>query len=322
MMKRENAKKIIRDVKMSRLVSFSLKHETDQLRSRVTSRTHDVNELRRAFDVLQQALAKKENEAAILENTLKSEVEKFELLLSSKNVVESDIAAVVKDTQMIEENNRLVEEDLSSMNGQIQRQNKALSDLKERQIEMEARVKEAKNTCYEKEESIKNAESVLKQKDLQVDEANTHIGILDNEVNLIAREEEKLKYDIQACSEQIKEANEYVAEMTRRKHVLLKEKATVEENCADLDNEINKHRMELNNSQGSRIALENELKHLQSVYQKMKSENGKLLDELYEFTRVDDKVRKMLNRDDRARDVKENAEKEMKLAAALIKEPY
>lgn len=54
----------------------------------------------------------------------------------------------------------------------------------------------------------------------------------------------------------------------------------------------------------------------------MKSENQKLLDELYEFTRVDEKVRKMISREERARDIKESAEKEMKLAAALIKEPY
>merc|ERR1712151_1016700 len=66
-------------------ILYNLKHEIDHIRGRVNSRTNDVTELRRAFDVLQQALAKKENEAAILENTLKSEVEKFELLLSSKN---------------------------------------------------------------------------------------------------------------------------------------------------------------------------------------------------------------------------------------------
>jgi len=139
---------------------------------------------------------------------------------------------------------------------------------------------------------------------------------------LIAKEEEKLKSEIQGTSEQIKEANDYVAEMQRRKNLLLKEKTTVEENCLELENEINKNRMELNNCQGQRIALENELKHLSSVYQKMKSENAKLLDELYEFTRVDEKVRKMISREDRAREIKESAEKEMKVAAALIKEPY
>jgi len=139
---------------------------------------------------------------------------------------------------------------------------------------------------------------------------------------LIAKEEEKLKSEIQGTSEQINEANDYVAEMQRRKNLLLKEKTTVEENCLELENEINKNRMELNNCQGSRIALENELKHLSSVYQKMKSENSKLLDELYEFTRVDEKVRKMISREDRAREIKESAEKEMKVAAALIKEPY
>lgn len=258
----------------------------------------------------------------VLEGTLKNEVEKFEILLSSKNLVETDIAAVVKDTQMIEENNRLVEEDINSMNGQIKRQNKVLSDLKERQLEMEGKIKDAKNACYDREEAIKNAEGVLRHKDIQVDEANTHIGTLDNEVNLIAREEEKLRFDIQATTDHIKEATDYVAEMQRRKHVLLKEKQSVEENCTDVENEINKHRMELNNTQGTRIALENELKHLYSVYHKMKSENGKLLDELYEFTRIDDKCKKMLSREDRAREIKENAEKEMKLAAALIKEPY
>jgi len=139
---------------------------------------------------------------------------------------------------------------------------------------------------------------------------------------LIAKEEEKLKSEIQGTTEQIKEANDYVAEMQRRKNLLLKEKTTVEENCLELENEINKNRMELNNCQGQRIALENELKHLSSVYQKMKSENAKLLDELYEFTRVDEKVRKMISREDRAREIKESAEKEMKVAAALIKEPY
>merc|ERR1711918_90531 len=102
--------------------------------------------------------------------------------------------------------------------------------------------------------------------------------------------------------------------MNRRKQVLLKEKQMVEETNGDLENEINKHRMELNNTQGTRIALENELKHLYSVYHKMKSENGKLLDELYEFTRIDEKCKKMLSREDKARDVKDNAEKEMKLA--------
>lgn len=303
-------------------ILYNLKHEIDQIRGRVNSRTSDVTELRRAFDVLQQALAKKENEAAILENTLKSEVEKFELLLSSKNQVESDIQAVIKDTQMIEENNRLIEEDLNQLNGQIKRQTKAHGDLRERLGEVEQKIKECKNTCYDREEAIKNAESALRNKDLQIDEANTHISTLDNEVNLIAKEEEKLKSEIQGTSEQIKEANDYVAEMQRRKNLLLKEKTTVEENCLELENEINKNRMELNNCQGSRIALENELKHLSSVYQKMKSENSKLLDELYEFTRVDEKVRKMISREDRAREIKESAEKEMKVAAALIKEPY
>lgn len=239
-------------------ILYNLKHETDTIRSRVNSRTNDVTELRRAFDILQQALAKKENESAVLENTLKSEVEKFEILLSSKNLVESDIGAVIKDTQIIEENNRLVEEDLNQMNGQIKRQNKALADLKERLVDMDGKIKESKNSCYDKEEMIKNAEGVLRNKELQIDEANTHIGSLDNEVNLIAKEEEKLKYEIQSTTEQIKEANDYVAEMNRRKNHLLKEKATVDENCAELENEINKNRMELNNHQGSRIALENE----------------------------------------------------------------
>jgi len=41
---------------------------------------------------------------------------------------------------------------------------------------------------------------------------------------LIAKEEEKLKSEIQGTSEQIKEANDYVAEMQRRKNLLLKEK--------------------------------------------------------------------------------------------------
>lgn len=303
-------------------ILYHLKHETDTVRSRVNGRNHDVSELRRAFDVLQHALAKKENELGILDNTLRSEVEKFELLLSSKNIVEGDINTVVKETQMIEEANRLAEDELNQMSGQIKRQNKRMADLHESQVEMEARIKESKNKCYEGEENIKNAESVLRHKDLQVDEANAHIGTLDNEVNLIAKEEEKLKYDIQGTTEQIKESNDFVSEMGRRKHILLKEKSSVEENCAELENEINKYRMELNNCQGTRIALENELKHLQSVFQKMKSENGKLLDELYEFTRVDEKVRKMLSREDRARDIKENAEKEMKVAAALIKEAY
>lgn len=223
---------------------------------------------------------------------------------------------------MIEENNRLIEEDLNQLNGQIKRQTKAHGDLRERLGEVELKIKECKNTCYDREEAIKNSESALRNKDLQIDEANTHIQTLDNEVNLIAKEEEKLKSEIQGTSEQIKEANDYVAEMQRRKNLLLKEKTTVEENCLELENEINKNRMELNNCQGQRIALENELKHLSSVYQKMKSENAKLLDELYEFTRVDEKVRKMISREERAREIKESAEKEMKVAAALIKEPY
>lgn len=104
--------------------------------------------------------------------------------------------------------------------------------------------------------------------------------------------------------------------------MLLKEKQSVEENLGDLENETNKFKMELNKCQGDKIAQENELKHMQSVYLKMKSENGKLLDELHEFTKVDEKVRKMLSREERARDIKENAEKEMKVAAHLIKEPY
>ena len=267
-------------------------------------------------------MSKKENESVIIEQTLKNEVDKFESLLGTKNLVESDVQAIIKDTQMIEEKQRLVDEDLNSMNGQIKKQKKQSNDLKERLTETDLRMKEARNNCYDREEEIKNAENLLKVKDNQLDESNHTINNLDNEVNIIAKEEERLKDHICQVNEQIKEAGDYLAEMMRKKNMLLKEKQSVEENLGDLENETNKFKMELNKCQGDKIAQENELKHMQSVYLKMKSENGKLLDELHEFTKVDEKVRKMLSREERARDIKENAEKEMKVAAHLIKEPY
>ena len=54
----------------------------------------------------------------------------------------------------------------------------------------------------------------------------------------------------------------------------------------------------------------------------MKIENHKLLKELSDMTRVDEKVVKILSRDIRTREIKESADSEMKVAANFIKEAY
>ena len=104
--------------------------------------------------------------------------------------------------------------------------------------------------------------------------------------------------------------------MQRRKNLLIKEKQAIDENLLDMDNESNKFKIQLNNLQGGSIACENEKKHLESLLQKVKLENGKLLEELTEFSRVDDKVKRMMNRNERAKDIKDLAEVQLKAAAA------
>lgn len=299
-----------------------LSSEVNSHKDRLNHRIGDTCELRRAFDLLQASLSKRESETIILEQKLKNEVDRFESLIAGKNLVEGDIQAITKDIQMIEEKQRLVDEDLNSMHGQIQKQKKQVNDLRERLLDMDTRIKESKNVCYDKEEDIKNAENTLKIKDHQIDELNTNIHNLDNEVNVVAKEEERLKDEIVQINEEIKETSDFNAEMARRKNMLLKEKQTVDENILEVDNYLNKNKMELNNGQVLKIANENELKHLQGIYGKMKAENDKLLEEMWDMTRVDEKVRRLLNREERAREVRDNSEKEMKVAAHLIKEAY
>lgn len=310
-----------RDEEQTHIINHS-KSELNVLRSKYNSRVHDIVELRRAFAGLQNNLVKKENEAVIIEQTLKNEMCKFETLVNSKNLVEADSQGILKESQLISEASTAVEEDLNKMNGQIKNRKKNLTDLKEKVEELDFKLKELKHDNYDREEEIQNAENMLKNKDQHLDEANHNINNLDNEVGQITKEEAKLKDETIQTTEAIKEANDFQGEMQRRSNLLLKEKQAVDLNLQDLENETNKHRMELNNIQGVKIAQENEYKHLQSIYQKMKSENSKLLDELHEFTRVDEKVKKMLSREERARDIKENAEKEMRVASQLIKEAY
>ena len=107
-------------------------------------------------------------------------MEKFENLLNSKNLVEQDSASYMKDMQMIEEKERLVDADINAMNGQIKKQKKEISNLKEKILENDLKVKNAKTTCYDIEEDIKNAENSLKSKDYQLDELNQNINNLDH----------------------------------------------------------------------------------------------------------------------------------------------
>jgi len=301
---------------------LTLTSELNAIKERQNQRLTDTSELRRAFDLLQISLSKRENETLSIEQTLKNEVENFESLLNSKNLVENDSQSVTKETLAIEEKQRLVDEDINSMNGQIKKQKKQVNDIRERMGETDLKIKEAKTACYDIEEDIKNAENSLKTKDQQLDELNQSINNLDNEVNVVAKEEECLKDDILQANEELKEANDFNAEMLRRKNMLLREKQTAEENLSEVECDLNKQKMELSNISGTKIASENEVKHLQSIYSKMRVENAKLLEELYEMTRVDEKVRKMLSREERTREVKDAADKEMKTAAHLIKEAY
>jgi chromosome segregation ATPase len=292
-----------------RLASVSLGH-----------RESEVNDLRGAFQRLEANVSAKEEQLAIVNRDLATEFEKYHTLSEEKSRLENDKDYLQKEQVQTfakaEDNTR----DAEVVKGQVTKLKRTIKEHKAALQELKSVTLDVTSEIYKAEEDMKNLLINQKNKETQVNRLNDKANVIEHENSMIDEEKLNLQQGVNIRDETLKSLGDAKAEHLRRETALAREKLTVEQNLEGVEKDCFTKREEIANSEGDKLALQTELKTLKSFYDRLLSENRKLVQGLKLVSEIDERAIRNLERSEKIEHVVAEANREINTAMKVIRD--
>jgi chromosome segregation ATPase len=285
------AKQNEQEIEISRLAE-----EIKLIKERHLSKETEISELRSAYFKLTQTVGGKEEEIFQSNRELDSIYAEYRRLDEEHQRQQGQKGNILQEAKSSEENAELIQENIKNYKEQISKQKRVSKELKVHVADLKAKITELKNELYNSEKELKNLglEQVNKENYQRrlIDKAN----LVESEISMIESEKENLK-DLYASKEDtLKHLIEIRAEHNRRETVLTREKLQVDSQVDETLKELTTKKSELLKQENEKVSSETELKSLESFYERLRAENGKLCGVLRQLGDTDEKAVKSLKR--------------------------
>jgi len=302
---------------------MEVNHLNDQLRlnqDKLNHREIEINDLRSSFQKLEQIVSMKEEQLATLDRDLATEYEQYRDLCDEKSRLENDKGSILQQQSTSFTNAEGLAKDIEAIKESVTRYKRHIKEHKGNLQELKARMQEVTSEIYRAEEELKNLVINQGNKESNLKRLDDKVSMIENEIALIDSEKDNLRQAADLREETLKYLGDAKAELLRKETVLAKEKLTVDQNFEDTEQVCLRKREEIATLENDKLSAQTELKTLKSFYERLVSENRKLVQGLKLVSDIDERAIRDLSRNEKIEHVVAEANREINTAMKVIRD--
>ena len=289
-------------------------------KQRLTHKEEEVNELRSAYLKLEHNVTTKEELIAQLDKELAVEYGQLQAFSQDRGVLESNNSQVSKQQAESSVYADSLARDLQALNEQVTKRKRTLKEHKSVLQELKAKTFEVQGEIYKVEEDLKNMAVHHRSKENQLNRLEEKTKLIESDIHLLDAERDNLRDCMLSKDDTLKCLAETKAEHMRRETALTRDTLTIDQTLEDTDKELARRREELADQEHGKLTAQTELKSLKSLYDRLISDNRKLVDGLRHVAEEDDRAARGLEREDKIHHIITEANRELEAAVRVVRD--
>jgi chromosome segregation ATPase len=289
-------------------------------RERLDHKEEEVNELRAAYQKLEQNVSMKEEILSQLDKDLASEYEHYQIFCEEKNKLESEKTQIHKLQNDSINNAEILAKDIDAIKEQVTKLRRTVKEHKALLQEVKVKTSETQSEIYKVEEDLKNLAVNQRTKEQNLNRLDEKARVIESDITLLDAEKDNLRDCMLSKDETLKSLAEAKADHMRRETALTRDKIAVDQTLEDTERELLKKREELANQEHDKLTGQTELKGLRSLYDRLVSDNRKLVDGLRQVSEADERAARGLERSEKIDHIVIEATRELGAAMKVIRD--
>ena len=289
-------------------------------RERLNLKEEEVNELRTSYAKLEHTVTMKEEILSQLDKDLASEYEHYQAYCEEKARLESDKSVLHKQQSESFTNAEVLSRDIEAIKEQVTKLRRTVKEHRTLLNELKAKNSSTQSEIYKVEEDLKNLVLNQRSKETNLNRLDEKARVIESDIALLDSERDNIRDCMLSRDETLKSLAETKAEHMRRETTLTRDKMTTEQNLDDTERELQKRRDELSSQENEKLTSQTELKGLRSLYDRLVSDNRKLVEGLRIVAEADDRAGRGLERSEKIDHIIIEATREIGTAMKIIRD--
>lgn len=289
-------------------------------REKLSLKEEEVNQLRSSYSKLEHTVTLKEEILSQLDKDLAAEYEHYQAYCEEKARLDSDKNVLHKQQSESFVNAEVLARDIEAIKEQVTKLRRTIKEHRTLLQELKVNNSSTQSEIYKVEEDLKNIVLNQKSKETNLNRLDEKARLIESDIALLDSERENLRDCMLSKDETLKSLAEAKAEHLRRETTLTRDKMSIEQNLEDSDKELQKRRDDLANQENDKLTAQTELKGLRSLYDRLISDNKKLVEGLRILADADDRAARGLERSEKIDHIIMEATREIGTAMKIIRD--